>query len=144
MSKSLPYHEFLISDLKDPSYASHEFLISDLKDPSYAAGYLETHFELEEDEDIDPELLKLALSNVAEALGEQNMTSEQAKLHLEKLDELLSQRGSEVIYSRSNWLNTLGLKLTVSVSEEAQDKIKNSIGGSELTERVNINYSSSS
>lgn len=129
MSKSLPYHEFLISHLKDPSYAS---------------VYLETHFELEEDEAPDPELLKLALSNVANALCEQNMTSEQAKLHLEKLDELLSKRGSEVIYNLESWLNTLGLKLTVTVCEETEDKIKNSTGGSELTERVNINYSSSS
>lgn len=115
MSKSLPYHEFLISHLKDSSYAS---------------GYLETHFELEEDEEPDPELLKLALSNVAEALGEQNMTSEQAKLHLEKLDELLSQRGSDVIYGLASWLNALGLKLTVTVSEEAQDKSANSTSSS--------------
>ena len=111
----------------------HDYLISHLKDPSYASVYLETHFELEEDEDPDPELLRLALSHVAEALGEQNMPSEQAKLHLEKLDELLSQGGSEVIYSLINWLNALGLKLTVTVCEEAQDKSANSTSSSELT-----------
>jgi DNA-binding phage protein len=114
MSKSLPYHEFLISHLKDPSYAS---------------VYLETHFELEEDEAPDPELLKLALSNVAEALGEQQMSS-QTKLHLEKLDELLSKRGSEVIYGLEGWLKALGLKLTVTVAEEAQDKSANSTSDS--------------
>lgn len=115
MPKSLPYHEFLISHLKDPSYAS---------------VYLETHFELEEDEAPDPELLKLALSNVAEALGEQHMSSEQTKLHLEKLDQLLSKRGSEVIYGLEGWLNALGLKLTVTVAEEAQDKNVNSTSDS--------------
>lgn len=72
MLKSLPYHDFLISHLKDSSYA---------------AGYLEALFE---EQDPEPELLKLALSNLAEALGEQNMTPEQAKQHREKLDELLS------------------------------------------------------
>ena len=108
----------------------HDYLISRLKDPSYAALYLETHFELEEDEDPDPELLKLALSNVAEALGEQHKSSEQAKLHLEKLDELLSKRGSEVIYGLEGWLNALGLKLTVTVAEEALDKSANSTSDS--------------
>lgn len=65
----------------------HPYLISHLKDPSYAALYIEAILE---EEDPEPELLKMALSHVAEALGEQNMTPEQAKLHQEKLDELLS------------------------------------------------------
>lgn len=107
-----------------------DYLISHLKDPSYASVYLETHFELEEDEAPDAELLKLALSNVAEALGEQQMSSEQTKLHLEKLDELLSKRGSDVIYGLASWLNALGLKLTVTVAEEAQDKSANSTSDS--------------
>lgn len=118
MPKSLPYHEFLISHLKDPSYA---------------AVYLETHFELEENEEPEPELLRLALSNVAEALGELNMSPEQAKLHREKLDELLSQRGSNVIYRLENWLNALGLKLTVTLSEETKNRLANSTSDSELT-----------
>jgi DNA-binding phage protein len=60
MLKSLPYHDFLISHLKDSSYA---------------AGYLEVLFE---EQDPESELLKLALSNVAEALGEHNISPEQA------------------------------------------------------------------
>jgi DNA-binding phage protein len=103
-------------------------LILRLKDPSYAAVYLETHFELEEDEEPDPKLIRLALSNVAEALGEQKMTPEQAKLHLEKLDELLSKRGSEAIYNLGNWLNALGLKLTVAVAQEPKDSLINCSG----------------
>jgi len=107
-----------------------DYLISRLKNPSYAAGYIEAFFE---EKDPEPKLLQLVLSNVAEALGEQNMTSEQAKLHLEKLDEFLSNRGSDVIYGLEGWLNALGLKLTVTVCEEAQDKSSNSTSGSELT-----------
>lgn len=106
-----------------------DYLISRLKNPSYAAGYIEAFFE---EKDHEPELLKLVLSNVAEALGEQNMSSEQTKLHLEKLDELLSKRGSEVIYGLEGWLNALGLKLTVTVIEEAKDKTQNSTSNSEL------------
>ncbi|GAA6618808.1 DNA-binding protein [Scytonema sp. NUACC26] len=118
MSKSLPYHDFLISNLKDPNYA---------------ALYLETHMELEEEEELDPRLLRLALSHVAEALGEQHMTPEQAKLHLEKLDELLSQTGSEAIYNLGNWLNALGLKLTVSVAPKVDNSLKNITSSSEIS-----------
>jgi hypothetical protein len=54
------------------------------------------------------------------------MTPEQAKIHLEKLDELLSKRVSEAIYNLSNWLNALGLKLTVTVAQQAKDSLINS------------------
>jgi DNA-binding phage protein len=108
----------------------HDYLISSLKDPSYAAAYLETHLEEKEPE---PELLRLALSNVAEALGEVNMSSEQAKLHRKKLDQLLSNPGIEAIYRLANWLNDLGLKLTVTSSEEAEDSFTNTVSESELT-----------
>ncbi|RAM53451.1 MAG: transcriptional regulator [Hapalosiphonaceae cyanobacterium JJU2] len=109
-------------------------LISRLKDPSYAALYLETHLELEEDEELEPKLIKLALSNVAEALGEQNgMTPEQVKQHQEKLDALLSQPGSEAIYHLGEWLNNLGLKLTVSVAKNADDYVTNNANESKLT-----------
>ncbi|KYC39816.1 transcriptional regulator [Scytonema hofmannii PCC 7110] len=118
MSKSLPYHDFLISNLKDPNYA---------------ALYIETHMELEEGEELDPRLLRLALSNVAEALGEQHMTLEQAKLHLEKLDELLSQPGVEAIYNLGNWLNALGLKLNVSVAPKVDNSLTNVASSSEIS-----------
>jgi len=118
MPKSLPYHDFLISHLKDPSYA---------------AEYLETHMELDEDEEPDPRLLKLALSHVAEALGEQNMNPEQAKLHREKLDELLSKQGSEAIYHLGTWLNDLGLKLTITVINKVDNSVTDNANNSELT-----------
>jgi DNA-binding phage protein len=110
----------------------HDYLISRLKDPSYAAVYLETHFE-QDGEQADPELLRLALNNVAEAIGEEKMTLEQGKLHYEKLNELLNQRGSNAIYGLANWLTTLGLKLTVTVNDTAEDEPTNSPMQAEVT-----------
>lgn len=88
----------------------HDYLISSLKDPRHAAAYIEAILE---EENPEPELLRLALSNVAEARGELTMPSEQAKLHKEKLDDLLSKQGSDAIYHLGAWLNALGLKLAV-------------------------------
>jgi DNA-binding phage protein len=110
MAKSLPYHEFLIARLKSPSYA---------------AVYLETHFELDEGEAPDAALLKLALSDVAEALGQPQMSPEQYELQLKKVDELLSQPGSDAIYNLGIWLNALGLKLTVAVGTDTEDNTAN-------------------
>lgn len=117
MPKSLPYHPFLIEQLKDPTFA---------------ALYLETHFELEEGEEPAPQLIRLAFSHVLEAIGEQKMTPEEAKIQLEKLDEILSQKGSDVIYNLGNWLKALGLKLTVTVSE-SEEMIKSADIQPELT-----------
>ncbi len=100
----------------------HDYLISRLKDPSYAALYLETHFELDESESPDPQLLRLALSHVAEALG----SPDQIKVHQEKLDELLSKSGSDVIYNLGTWLQLLGLKLTVAVADDTKTESENS------------------
>jgi DNA-binding phage protein len=106
MHKSLPYHDFLISHLKDPSSS---------------ALYIEAILE---EKDPEPELLRIALGN---------MTPEQAKLHLEKLGELLSQPGAEAIYNLGNWLNALGLKLTVSVISEVDNSLTNMASSSEIS-----------
>ncbi len=119
MPKSLPYHDFLMARLKEPSYA---------------AVYLETHFELDEREEPDEALIRLALSNVAEALGQPKMSPEQYELHLKKLNELLSQQGSEAIYNLGSWLNALGLKLTVAVCTETEDNNANA----EMTEQLTV------
>lgn len=118
MPKSLPYHDFLMGRLKNPSYA---------------AVYLETHFELDEGEEPDEALLRLALGNVAEALGQPKMTPEQYESHLKKLDELLSQQGSDAIYNLGTWLNALGLKLTVAVCTETDDNDVNAEIPAQLT-----------
>ncbi|WP_242716356.1 helix-turn-helix domain-containing transcriptional regulator [Microcoleus vaginatus] len=111
MPKSLPYRPFLIESLR--------------KKPELAATYIETHFELDEGEEPDEALLKRALSDVAEALGQPKMTPEEYELHLKKLDELLSQQGSDAIYNLGTWLNALGLKLTVAIFTDTEDNTAN-------------------
>ena len=71
-----------------------KYLISALKDPKHSAAYIEA---IMEEKDPEPELLKHALQDVAEAIGEIKMpatTAARAKEHLEKLDYLLSPEGS--------------------------------------------------
>lgn len=116
-------HEQIVKNVKAPTSDSyHDYLVSYLTDPSYAALYLETHFEEEEDQ--DPDLLKLALSDVLEALSRSNRSPEQTKLHTQKLDKLLFQQGSDVIYGLSQQLNELGLKLTVAVADQEHEQMK--------------------
>lgn len=115
MPKSLPYHPFLIESLKNPIDS---------------AMYLEAFFE---EENPEAELLKMVLSNVAEALGQSKMTPEQYELHLKKLDELLSEQGSDAIYSLGTWLKALGLKLTVAVCTETEDNDVNADIPAQLT-----------
>ena len=106
-----------MKNVKAPTSDSYQdYLISRLKDPTYAALYLETH--LEEEEDNEPELLRLALDNVLQALSSSTMSFDQAELHRQKLDEILSQPGSLAIYGLAIWLNELGLKLTVNVQNQ--------------------------
>ena len=96
-----------------------DYLISRLKNPSHAAGFIEAFFE---EKDPEAELLHLVFSDVAEALAEEKMTSEKAKIYREKLDEILSQKGSDAIYNLAGWLKELGLKLTVTVDDVSEDE----------------------
>jgi DNA-binding phage protein len=91
-----------------------DFLIQSLQDPEEAATYLEAILE---EEDPEPELLRVALLNVAEALGKADDISEKRKFYSRTLDEILSQSGSQEVYGLTNWLNSLGLKLTVAVAD---------------------------
>jgi DNA-binding phage protein len=116
MSKSLPYHPFLIESLR--------------KNPELAAAYITATLEEEKPE---PQLLKRAINDVLEALGEEKMTDEEAKIHLEKLDKILSQQGSDAIYNLGNWLKALGLKLTVTVKEQERELTTNDSSKSEIT-----------
>ena len=99
MPKSVPYHPFKIKSLKDPNYS---------------AAYLTEIFE-EEEGDLELKIMLSAMRDIFEALGEPNMSADDAKLHLEKLDALLSGDGSATIYALASWLKALGLKLTVAV-----------------------------
>jgi len=99
MPKSVPYHPFKIKSLKDPNYS---------------AAYLTEIFE-EEEGDLELKIMLSAMRDIFEALGEPNMSADDAKLHLEKLDALLSGDGIATIYALASWLKALGLKLTVAV-----------------------------
>ena len=123
MPKSLPYHPFKISNLKDPNYS---------------AAYLSLIFDEEEEGDLETGIMRKALRDVFEALGEPNMSDEEAKLHLEKLDVLLPQSGIATIYALANWLKVLGLKLTVAVAQEDEGEEESSVSDVELVEVGNV------
>ncbi len=93
----------------------HPYHIDRLRDPEYAAVYLEVHLEDHEPLDIETNLLKLALSNAAEALA-----PEQLATHTETLETILQKQGAEAIYGLADWLKGLGLKLTVTVDKESE------------------------
>jgi DNA-binding phage protein len=125
-----------MENAKMPTSDSYQdYLIEALKDKIHAAAYLTAHLE---DEEPEPGWLELALSNVFEALGEPNISAEDASLHLEKLDLLLSQNGSATIYALGNWLKVLGLKLTVAVDEGDKGEEKDSVSAAELAEVGNV------
>ncbi|MEG5176057.1 transcriptional regulator [Microcoleus sp. B3-D7] len=122
MPKSLPYHPYKISNLKDPAYS---------------AGYLTEIFE-EEEGDLELKIMRKALRDVFEALGEPNMSAEDAKFHLEKLDVLLSPEGTATIYALAHWLKVLGLKLTVAVDEGEKGEDEGSVSDVELAQVGNV------
>ncbi|XZN88801.1 MAG: DNA-binding protein [Microcoleus sp.] len=122
--------------MSNESVPYHPLKIKSLKDPLFAAAYLTEIFE-EEEGDLETGIMRKALRDVFEALGEPNMSADDAKLHLEKLDSLLSQNGMATIYALANWLNSLGLKLTVAVAEDEGEE-ESSLAGAELVEVVKV------
>jgi len=52
------------------------------------------------------------------AFSRTTLSPEQAELQRQKLDDVLSEPGSQAIYVLAIWLNELGLKLGVSVQDE--------------------------
>jgi DNA-binding phage protein len=121
-NKSVPYHPLKIKSLQDPLFA---------------VAYLTEIFE-EESGDLELGIMRKALRDVFEALGEPNMSDEEAKLHLDKLDVLLSHNGMVTIYALANWLNALGLKLTVAVAQEDEGEESSPVAGAELVEVGNV------
>jgi DNA-binding phage protein len=100
-----------MKNVKMPTSKSyHEFLIDSLQDSQEAASYISAFFE---EQDPESELLKLVLNHVLEALTKSNTSPETVREQKAKLDEILSQPGSEAIYNLANWLKVLGLKLQV-------------------------------
>ncbi len=122
MPKSVPYYPLKIKSLKDPLFT---------------VAYLTEILE-EEEGDLELGIMRKALRDVFEALGEPNMSAEDAKLHLETLDVLLSGEGSATIYALASWLKALGLKLTVAVDEGDKGEEKDSVSAAELAEVGNV------
>jgi DNA-binding phage protein len=121
-----------MENAKMPTSDSYQdYLIEALKDKIHAAAYLTAHLE---DEEPEAGLLELALSNVFESLGKPNMSADDAKLHLEKLDILLSQNGSATIYPLASWLKALGLKLMVAVDAGDEAEKAGAVSVVELVE----------
>ena len=111
-----------------------EELIEELKEnPQEAASYI---WAVLDEKDPEPELLPLVLHNVGEALGELNMSKEAAKLHLEKLDELLQKQGSDAIYGLAEWLKPLGLELTAAVRDNGNNGETDSSKSEELVKQL--------
>lgn len=99
-----------MKNVKMPTSDSyHDYLISSLKDPQEAAVYLEAALE-----EAEPELLKKVLRNITEAQAGSSNFSEQAKLHHEKLDKILSAGGGYEICSLVELLDALGFRIAIS------------------------------
>ena len=82
------------------------------------------------------DLLKQALCQVAEALGKQHhLIPKQIQAQVEDLSALLEKQGSDVLYHLAEWLNGLGLKLTVTVAAPSQNLTKESNRSAELVVR---------
>ncbi|HAT14689.1 MAG TPA: transcriptional regulator [Microcoleaceae bacterium UBA11344] len=115
----------------------HPLKIKSLKDPLFAVAYLTEIFE-EEEGDLETGIMRKALRDVFQALGEPIMSDEEAKLHLDKLDVLMSHNGMATIYALANWLKVLGLKLTVAVAQEDEGEESGSVSDIELVEVAKV------
>jgi len=100
-----------------------ESLIESLKDPEDSASYLTAILE---EKDPEPELLALCLGHVAAALGNES--------DRQWVKDFGASGKSQAIYELAEWLDSLGLRLTVEerYSEEfladireAQQEIEN-------------------
>jgi len=92
----------------------HHYLIESLKDPNEAAAYL---WAVLQEENPEPELLKSALEDILEAYAPQ-LSPEVKQLQSVWLEQLPNYSGSEVIYGLAQWLQNLGLELTVTIREQ--------------------------
>jgi len=81
-----------------------EYLIESLQNPERAAGYIAAILE---EEDPEPELLASALDDVAIALGSDK--------DRQWVKDFGAKDKSHSVYELAAWLDSLGLKLTVTV-----------------------------
>jgi hypothetical protein len=81
-----------------------EYLVNSLKDPERAAGYITAILE---EADPEPELLASALDDVALALGIES--------DRQWVRNLGARDKSQTVYELAAWLDSLGLRLAVTV-----------------------------
>lgn len=97
-----------------PTHKSyHSYLIKSLEDPAEAATYLDAVLE-----DGDFEHILLALKNVAEARISPTVSGAQSDVGWETCYQLISQGKAPEFPLIAKLLNSLGLKLSVTVREE--------------------------
>lgn len=75
-----------------PVVSDEKILWQEIKDPKEAMGYLNACVQVAFEED-DPELILLAIYNVAQSQGMQN-TARAAKIHRVSLHRMLTQGGN--------------------------------------------------
>jgi len=85
-----------------------EDLYKRLKDPRYAEGYLREALH-----DEDKRVFLLALRDVAEACGGITKIARLSHISREHIYSMLSAKGNPELATLKNFLNALGLRLTV-------------------------------
>ncbi len=99
---------------KVPSYK--EDLIQRLEDPARAETYLNAALA-----DEDKNVFLLALRDVVEAQGGVSKFARLTHISREHIYRMLSEKGNPEFISLKNLLNSLGLKLTVEISEGTEE-----------------------
>ena len=102
--------------IKSISY--HSSVIKRLQNPAYAAAYLNAILE---EVDPEPDLLKSALLNIAEALGDR-LEPTMLNTYKDRLTVLLSNSNPLSIVDLMTWLEPFGLRLLV-MSHPTSDDI---------------------
>ncbi len=95
----------------------HSSVIERLKNPAYAAAYLNAILE---EVELEPDLLKSALLNIAEALGDR-LEPGFLEIHQDRLTVLLSNSNPLSIVELMAWLEPFGLRLLVMASPTLDD-----------------------
>ena len=103
MKAAVPYHDYLMRDLR--------------KNPKEAISYLNVALE-----DGDKEVFLLALKNVLEAYGGMTKISRSTKLHRVSLYKMFSKKGNPGIDSLIAVLNALGIQFQVAKKSGRRSK----------------------
>ena len=103
--------------MKKTTMKYEDGLMEDLVNPSEAAAYLNAALE-----DGSQEVFLMALRDVAEAKGISQI-AKQSELNRENLYRILSTNGNPKLTSLTSVLNSIGLKLAISVDNAIISKM---------------------